>query len=332
MRMKVFDKRIIFFAIVLITVIAACVKTTSISPVTTGTSIAGIIKAANHLTLLDSAMSKAGLLPTLDSLNPVSVAGPYTLFAPLDIAFANAAFTDSTIYKYSKDSLKRLLTYHLISGQAKYLATFPQGPNAPVPSASGDILYITVNSGNLFVNGSLVTSSDVTAKNGVIQVLSGLLLPPIYGNTYKTLDSLSLKSDTTLTFLVAALNRASTSSLYSDLDSLLANKDSVFTILAPTNSAFAALGDTTIAVIDSLNPDTLAKILQCHILNGRVFTSDIPQSGSLTSIAGDSLAFSALGNLTVLSKGDSSAPANIISVNRVATNGVIHKIDKILLP
>ena len=87
-----------------------------------------------------------------------------------------------------------------------------------------------------------------------------------------------------------------------------------------------------IDVINNSNPDTLSRIMQCHLLNGRVFSSDFPQSGTLISIAGDSLAFETTFSLTVLSKGDSSVAANITSVNRIATNGVIHKIDKILLP
>jgi hypothetical protein len=61
-----------------------------------------------------------------------------------------------------------------------------------------------------------------------------------------------------------------------------------------------------------------------------VFSSDFPQSSALLSIASDSLAFSSgYGAATVQSPGDSTA-AGFISVNNLATNGVIHKINKIL--
>jgi uncharacterized surface protein with fasciclin (FAS1) repeats len=331
MRWSIFNSKIFFSAIISITVIAGCVKSTSTAAITPGTSIAGIVKAATNLTILDSAISKAGLVATLDSLNPISTAGPFTLFAPVNIAFSNIGFTDSTIYKDSVSYLKRLVLYHLISGQKYYYAALPQGVDYPIPSASGDMLYLTVGNGYIFVNGNLVTQGDITAGNGVIQALSGVLIPPS-GTILQTLQSLSSTSDTTLSFLFAALQHASSSTAYANLDSLLSSTTNAYTILAPTNSAFAALGDTTIAVINNANPDTLARILQCHLLSGRVFSSDFPQSGSLLSIAGDSLAFVTTFNLTVQSKGDSSIASNITSVNRVATNGVIHKIDKVLLP
>jgi uncharacterized surface protein with fasciclin (FAS1) repeats len=331
MSIRVFGKKFIFSAIILITVITACVKPNNTPVITPGTTtIAGIIKAASNLTLLDSALKKANLFSTLDSAAPPY----YTVFAPVDIAFTNSQIADSTINSYPDSVLKRILLYHIISSVSApyYSYTLPQGPNSPIISASGDILYITVNGGYLFVNGNLVTQTDIIAKNGTIQALSGVLLPPLDSTIYQTLNTLSLTTDTTFKFLVAALNRASVSTTYANLVAMLSNPDSVYTILAPTNAAFAAIGDTTISAINNSNADSLARILQCHLLSHRVFSSDFPPSGSLVSIAGDSLAFATTFSLTVLSKGDSLIAANIINVNRLATNGVIHKIDKILLP
>lgn len=335
MGMKVLGKRIVFLTLIVTTAITACIKSTSTPVITSGSSIAAIVKNATNLTLLDSAMSKAGLLPTLDSTNPISVAGPYTLFAPVNIAFSNIGFTDSTIYKDSVGYLKRLILYHILSGYGKTMSDFASeitSPNTPVVSAGGDTLFLTLGSAGLFVNGNLVTQTDIVAKNGIIQALSGVLIPPFYGNIYQTLKTLSLSSDTTLTFLIAALDRASQSTAYGySLDSLLSS-GSLFTILAPTNAAFQAFNDSTLAsipLINSYNADTLARILQCHILNGRVFSSGFPQSGSLLSIAGDSLTFASTYALTVQSPGDSTA-AGFISVNNLATNGLIHKINQIL--
>ena len=326
MRMKVFSKRIIIFIIVLITVVTACVKSNTTPGITPGsTTITGIIKVATNLTFLDSAMSKAGLLGTLDS------AGPYTLFAPVNIAFVNAGFTDSTIYKYSKDSLRTLMAYHIYAGYAKKVADLPQGPNAKLTTLLGDSIFVTVSGNNVFINGNLITQNDIIASNGIIHALSGLLIPSYGYNIFQALQNLSVTTDTTLQFFVAALDRASSSTIYPNIDTLLSS-GGIFSIFAPTNAAFIALGYTTIDVINNSNPDTLSRIMQCHLLNGRVFSSDFPQSGTLISIAGDSLAFETTFSLTVLSKGDSSVAANITSVNRIATNGVIHKIDKILLP
>jgi uncharacterized surface protein with fasciclin (FAS1) repeats len=324
MRMKVFDFKSVFLSVFSLFVLAGCVKSTNTPSITPGTTtIAGMVKLAGNLTLLDSAMSKAGLLPTLDS------AGPYTLFAPVNIAFTNAGFSDSTFYKDSVGYLKRWILYHILAGYGKTVAilgTEIKSPNFPVVSASGDTMFLTLDSAGLFVNGNLVTQTDIIAKNGVIQALSGVLIPPFYGNIYQTIKALSVSSDTTLTYLVAALDRASASTTYTNLDTLLSSA-SLFTILAPTNAAFQSFGDTSISQVQNANPDTLSRILQCHLMNGRVFSSDFPQAGSLVSIAGDSLAFSF--GPTVRSPGDST-PAAIIGVNRLSTNGVIHKVNQIL--
>ena len=152
----------------------ACVKNSNTPVVTPGvTSITGFVKGSPTLSLLDSSMSKAGLLPTFDSLSPISVAGPFTFFAPLNIAFAVAGYTDSTLYYSTRAQLDTLVLYHTIAGQKSSLANFMaslQSPNTPVPSAViGDTLYLTYNSRGLFVNGNLVTQSDLFAGNGLWQ-------------------------------------------------------------------------------------------------------------------------------------------------------------------
>lgn len=323
MGMKVFNKKIVFSVIIILTVIAACVKNKSTPVVTSGSSIAAIVKGSANLTLLDSALSKAGLLPTLDSTNPISITGPYTLFAPVNIAFSNIGFTDSTIYKDSVSQLKRLVLYHIIAGQKYYYATLPQGINYPFPSASkGDTLYLTVGGGAIYVNGNYVTQNDVTASNGVIQVLNGVLIPPA-GNILTV-----LANDTTLSYLSAAIAQASKGTY--NLTILLSS--GVYTMFAPTNAAFRLTPDSTISIIQNATPDTLARLLATHILSGRVFSSDFTSTDTLYSYNySDSLFVSTTLGLTVLSKGDSTA-ASIGSANILATNGLIHKVNRILFP
>jgi uncharacterized surface protein with fasciclin (FAS1) repeats len=330
MGIKVFNKKIVFLVIIILTVIAACVKNTSTPVVTSGSSIAAIVKGSANLTLLDSAMSKAGLLATLDSTNPISITGPYTLFAPLNIAFANIGFTDSTIYKDSVGYLKRLVKYHIIAGYGYYYATLPQGIDYPVSSASlGDTLYLTVSQGAIYVNGNYVTQNDVTASNGVIQVLNGVLIPPA-GNILTVLGN-----DTTLSYLSAAIVQASKGTY--NLTTLLSS--GVYTMFAPTNAAFRLTPDSTLGIIQTATPDTLARLLATHILNGRIFSSDFTSTDTLYSYSlypygsyQDSLFVSTTFGLTVLSKGDSTTPANIGPANILATNGLIHKVNRVLFP
>src|SRR5579871_1417285 len=152
MSLCIFDKKIIVCAFLLITIITACVKNKTTPPLTPSTSSIGeIVKGGSNLTIFDSALSKAGLFSTLDSANPASVAAPFTVFAPVDMAFTQAGFTDSTVYKYTKDSLINFLKYYIYSGSQLTTATLPKGPNAPLRMIYGDTVFITVSNGIIYI-------------------------------------------------------------------------------------------------------------------------------------------------------------------------------------
>ena len=348
MRIKGFRKGIIKAGILsgAIFLLTACNKlTTTIPVVTSSSSIGVIVKNATNLTILDSALSKSGVLLILDSAGPTA---PYTLFTPPDISFQNAGITGFTIYGDSVAYLKRLVLYHLLSGveeTATIIATNLMGPNAPYAASSTnpltgypDTLYFTVNANGIFVNGNLLTQTNVMASNGVIHVISGVLIPPV-GNIWQTLSNDStLYHDTTLTYLVTALIHASSGT--SNLDSLLSGTQP-YTFFAPMNSAFRNppfnfLNEDT---INTINPDTLAALLKRHIVMGRYFTSDFNPLGAFPSLLqGDSINFSPYYANVILQKADSTAtgvylnPSNVTNPNILTTNGVIHKIDQVLYP
>jgi uncharacterized surface protein with fasciclin (FAS1) repeats len=313
---------IIFFAVYLF---FACTKTTVKIPVVTTTStIAAIVKNGSNLTLLDSILKKTGVILTLDST------GPYTLFAAPDAAFTAAGFTDSTIYKDSVSYLKRLMLYHIIGGSYT-LAQLPQGVNMPFETASpGDFIYITTDSSGVYINGNLITQSNVTASNGYIHAIQNVLFPP-NGSVLQTLQGLSV-ADTTLTVLVSALNYINSGGT-NNLNALLSG-GGVYSIFAPTNNAFRSyFGDTTTVSFANYTPDSLANLLSRHIVNGRVFSSDfIAGTGIPSLLAGDSINFSPYYANTLVQKDSTSTSIGIIATNILATNGVIHKIDTIIFP
>ncbi len=335
MYIKIFRNRIIAAGIVWVCIcsLPACVKTTNTVPVVNSSStIAAIVRNATNLTVLDSILKITGQLSLLDSKDTV-----YTLFAPPDIAFGAVGLYDSTLYKDSIGYFTRLVRYHLLAGYAKtaaLLAADLAGPNAPYLSASGDTLFFTVNGNGIFVNGNPLTQTDVMASNGVIHAISRVLLPP-NGSIWRTLsyDS-ALYNDSTFTYLVAALNRASTTMTMGSpiLDTLLSS-GGIFTIFAPSNNAFRA--DSIFATIDAINaadPDSLVRLLTRHIVAGRVFSSDFSQTSPLpTLLAGDSINFALTYGITIMQK-DSINFANVSVTNILATNGVIHKIEQVLTP
>jgi uncharacterized surface protein with fasciclin (FAS1) repeats len=336
MGIKLFRDGIIIAGIIFLcflSIFPGCTKTTVTVPVVTSASpIALIVKNASNLTILDSALRKAGLFSSLDSAPPPY----YTLFAPPDIAFTTAGIMDSNIYQTPAAYLKRLLLYHMIISvnNGFTIADLPQGTDLPLATASpGDTIYVTVNPNGVFINGNLLTQTNVVASNGIIHAVQSVLFPA-NGPILQTLNNLSV-ADTTLTFFLSALNYASTSG--TNLDSLLASggiySGKLFSVFVPTNNAFRAyFGDTTSINFAQFTPDSLVSILTRHILNGRVFSSDfVPGSGIPTLYGMDSVNFSASNPNVLVQNGDSTF-ANVIATNILATNGVIYKIDQVLVP
>jgi uncharacterized surface protein with fasciclin (FAS1) repeats len=155
--------------------------------------------------------------------------------------------------------------YHTID--VKYTASeLPDGPNAKVITASADSVFGTKNSSGVYVNGIKVQTANIVASNGVLHTISKVLIPPV-GNLVE-----SVLADTTLSYLAAAVVRASQGSV--NVAAILSS-GGVFTVFAPTNQAFRDAGFASIDGINAADPNVLAAILTYHVLAGRVFSSDL---------------------------------------------------------
>jgi len=104
-------------------------------------------------------------------------AGPFTVFAPTDEAFA--ALPEGTLEDLlkpeNKDKLAKILAYHVVPG--KVMAADVKTMMAP--TAAGPELDIKVSDGKVTVNGANVVKTDIPATNGVIHVIDKVLLPPM---------------------------------------------------------------------------------------------------------------------------------------------------------
>ena len=279
-------------------------------------TIASIVAAGSNFTILNSAITTAGLTSTLSS------AGPFTVFAPTDSAFNASGITASSLSSFTSAQLNTILLYHTITDSIT-AANVPAGPDAKVITAGGDSVFVTNNSNGVFVNGIQVTVPNILASNGVIHEIGRVLIPS-FGNNIVQLA----EGDTSLSYLVAAIVQASTGG--TNVAGILSGSGP-FTVFAPTNQAFINAGFPTIASIQAASPATLTSILTYHVIGARVFSSDLTNGEQAPTLNGEDVTISLTGGATV--KGNSNTTAsNIIATNIVATNGVIHKIDQVLLP
>ena len=120
---------------------------------------------------LAAALKAAGLVETLKG------SGPFTVFAPTDAAFAKlpAGTVETLLKPENKDRLRRVLTYHVVSGK---VGSTEVTKLSSAKAVSGDAIAIAVKDGKVMVNNATVVTADVAASNGVIHVIDTVILPP----------------------------------------------------------------------------------------------------------------------------------------------------------
>jgi len=260
--------------------------------------------------LLSFAIAKAGLA---NELNDPKFA--YTLFAPTDEAFTALGLgTRQAINMLPIEKLKAILLYHVLG--SKVMAAQVPETYTELTMLSNQIAYIIRRGANVTINGSSVVAADIAAKTGVIHAIDHVLMPPT-GNIVE-----EAAANPNFSYLVAAVQRAG-------LVDALAGAGPL-TVFAPTNHAFIGAGFPTIASIEAADPSALVPILTYHVVAGRVFSSDLMDGQMVTMLSGGMTTISLTSGAQI--DGANSAPSNIIQTDVLATNGVIHAIDKVLLP
>jgi uncharacterized surface protein with fasciclin (FAS1) repeats len=126
--------------------------------------------AGGSFKTLAKALDAAGLVTTLKG------AGPFTVFAPTDEAFAKLpdGTLETLLKPENKEKLRRILTYHVVAG--KVMASDVVKLQS-AKAVSGDTITLKVENGTVHVDNATVTSADVLASNGVIHVIDSVILP-----------------------------------------------------------------------------------------------------------------------------------------------------------
>tara|TARA_R110000796_G_scaffold252631_1_gene389161 strand:- start:42235 stop:43245 length:1011 start_codon:yes stop_codon:yes gene_type:complete len=289
-------------------------------------SIIELIQADPNLSSLLSAIEAAGgNLPTL-----LNQSGTHTILAPNNAAFES--FLDGrTLSEIPKAELTQLLLNHLIPGRIKlsefnsaiendlhYTITYADGPETNDDSTLS--IYFE-NEGSLKFNGvSKVTGAGIEASNGIMYKVDAVItLPNIL--TFVTADE-------QFSSLVAALTTEGQPDFISILSTQNGTSPTPFTVFAPTNDAFEDL--------DALpSGDALTAVLNHHVVTGNNIRGEEIVSGSVTNattLEGDIIKFDRLSNAIFIEDGSGNSDSKIISGNIQGTNGIIHAIDKVLIP
>lgn len=289
----------------------------SISPIV-GTIVAPAYFNKNFTTLISAVENaNADLLSILLGNGPSG--NGLTLFAPTNAAFEAAGIIDVN----GQDAV---LTYHVLDATitAAQLPT-TMGAAAEVQAIGGNF-YLSNNGGPVTINGSTtVTMTDITGSNGVVHVIDNVLIPPTQ-NIVEIVSEFASGDPGEFTLLAAALSRAGL------LDTF--EGTGPFTVFAPTDMAFMNAGFADVDAINAASPEDLAPILTHHVVkaNARVFSSDL-SDGNVEMLNDQNVGIN-LSNLTIQDAAGSTPPASLIPslLNVHATNGVVHVIDKVLLP
>jgi uncharacterized surface protein with fasciclin (FAS1) repeats len=134
------------------------------------TNLVAVAKSDSQFSTLAKAIEAAGLADTL------AEAGPYTLFAPTDAAFAKlpAGELDRLLQPANREQLKTLLMNHVVEGQAK--ADYFTGKNGELTALGGGKLALDGAAG-VKIGGATVVKPDIMASNGVIHAVDTVILP-----------------------------------------------------------------------------------------------------------------------------------------------------------
>lgn len=238
------------------------------------------------------------------------LAGPnsLTLFAPSDAAFAAlpAGMLDSLLLPQNQQQLIDLLLYHVVAGE---VSSTDAALLTEATSLGGPDLIVDVLNDELFVNEGRVVDADNDASNGVIHVIDRVLMPP--ETVFETLATRGL--DTLATAVTAA-----------NLEATLTGVGP-FTVLAPTDDAFAALGQLTLDfLLDPANQAELAEILTYHVLAGEETASSLVLDELLATVQGQNVLVAADGNSFTVN----GTTVNLFNIR--CTNGIVHVLDAVL--
>ena len=282
-------------------------------------NIVELAQATPDLSILVDAVIHADLVSVLSGTDK------YTVFAPTNAAFTTllTSLGVSKIEDVDKNVVKSILLYHVVGGDVRStaLTTGYVKTAATFGTTSSNLsLFVNTASGVKLNNEATVTTANVVAENGVVHIIDKVLtLPNVVAHALNNPD---------FSILVQALTRTD---LGVDYVTLLSG-NGPFTVFAPTNGAFSALlAELNVASLNDIPAATLNSVLQYHVVAGsNVLSTQLTEGQQVTTYQGGKFTIGLAGGASITDA--QGRKSFIVAVDVQGTNGVVHAIDKVILP
>jgi transforming growth factor-beta-induced protein len=278
-------------------------------------TVVDLAVATPDLSTLVTALAAANLVDTL------SGRGPWTVFAPTNEAFAllPPADLEFLLDPENIDKLVSVLTYHVKTDRLR-AEDLQNGQQ--LETVQGDDVGVTIleRSGRVFIGDGEVTTADIGATNGIVHIIDRVLLPPGGGGERPSASIVQLAGTTPELFVLATALRAA------DLEGTLSG-GGPFTVFAPTNDAFRALPEGTLEfLLEPENKDDLIDVLTYHVASGEARAASLCNGQRVPTLEGEDVTVTILGGRVFIND------SQVEVADVLASNGVVHIIDEVLLP
>lgn len=282
---------------------------------TAQTSVFDVIAGSPDHNYLEAALVQQELDVVLSG-----VSAEFTVFAPTDAAFdALAAALGTDINGIlALPNLTDVLTYHVV-GATVPAAAVTNGAIVDAVSTTNTLKLTKTAAGSVYANQAMVVAADLTADNGVVHSVDGVLLP------YETVVDVAIDN---------GFNALTEAVIYAEVMPALTNPLATYTVFAPTDQAFQDLAVAVDIPFEdlfspgSIDPEGLAQVLIYHVLPSQVLAEEVTNGSIVNSL-------SQVNDLKLTVKGSGEAfvnQAQITATDIMSANGVVHVLNSVLLP
>ncbi len=303
-------------------VLQSCDNNDEALPLPQTNNIVDIAQSSEDLTSLVAALQKANLISTLQG------DGPFTVLAPTNVAFSKFLLDNGfgSLDEVPTDVLTNILLNHVISGSIASTDLSTGYTNTLATSSASNSamsLFVDTSNGVRFNGISTVSMADISADNGIVHVVDAVIGLPTIATFATSNNALSILTDA----LVYADTGSPTVPYISTVSDATAGP---FTVFAPTNDAFVdLLAELNIIALTDLPTSVVNDVLLYHIVASNIQSGQLT-TGTVTTLGGDITVDTSDFTLTDPNNRVSNIITSLIDIQ--AENGVVHVIDKVILP